>query len=48
VKLPFENMDLVPEHHELDVLVGLGPSDRPDEAQESAEAEAEEGDSHGG
>ena len=38
----------VQEHHDLDVLVGLGPTCRPDEAEESAQAEVDESEGHGG
>ena len=48
VELAFENTDLVPEHHDLDVLVRLGSTARHDEAEEPAQAEVEEGEGHGG
>jgi hypothetical protein len=48
VELALKDVDLVPEHHDLDVLVGLGPTCRPDEAEESAQAEVDESEGHGG
>jgi hypothetical protein len=38
MELALQDMDLVPEHQDLDVLVGLGPTCRADKAQEPAEA----------
>ena len=48
VQLTFENPDLVPEHHDLDVLVRFASSDRCDETEDPAHAEVEEGGGHGG
>jgi hypothetical protein len=48
VELAFKDVDLVPEHHDLDVLAGLRPTGRPDEAEESAKAEVDESEDHGG
>jgi hypothetical protein len=36
VELALEDMDLVPEHHDLDLLVRLGPTCRVNEAQKKA------------
>jgi len=36
VQLTYENSDLVPEHHGLDVLIRLASSDRCDEAEDPA------------
>jgi len=47
-KLLFENLDLLPEHHEPGVLERLGLSGPPDEVLESVEAGVREGDSHRG
>jgi hypothetical protein len=38
MELALPDMDLVPEHHDLDLLVRLGPTCRADKAQEPAEA----------
>jgi hypothetical protein len=46
--LTFEDMYLVPQHHDLDVLVRLGPTGRDNEAEEPAHPEIEEGEDHGG
>jgi hypothetical protein len=43
-----EDSHLVPQHHDLDVLVRLGPTARNNEAEESAYPEVEEGEGHGG
>jgi hypothetical protein len=43
--LTFEDSDLVPQHHDLDVLLRLGPTRRDDEAEEPADPEGED---HGG
>jgi hypothetical protein len=48
VELALEDAHLVPEHHDLDVLVGLGPTCRPDKAEEPAQAEVDEREGHGG
>jgi hypothetical protein len=37
-----ENPDLVTEHHDFDVLVGLGSAGEPDEAKEAAHSDVEE------
>jgi len=34
VELALENPDLVPEHHDLDVLVGIASPDGSDEAED--------------
>jgi hypothetical protein len=47
VQLTYENSDLVPEHHGLDVLIRLASSDRCDEAEDPAWAEIGERDGHG-
>ena len=47
-KLPFENTHLVPEHHDLDVLVRPGSSGRQNEAENATQADVEERESHGG
>jgi hypothetical protein len=44
VELALEDMDLVPEHHDLDLLVRLGPN----EAEQPAQAEGDEREGHGG
>jgi hypothetical protein len=48
VDLPFEDSHLVPQHHDLDVLVRIGPSARGNEAEEPTHPEIEEGEGHGG
>jgi hypothetical protein len=48
VDLPFENSHLVPEHHDFDILVRLGPAARDNEAEEPAHRKVEEGEDHGG
>jgi hypothetical protein len=42
VKLPFENAHLLPEHHDLDVLVRFGSSVRHNEAEDATEADVRE------
>jgi hypothetical protein len=37
VELALQDMDLVPEHQDLDVLAGLGATCRADKAQKAAE-----------
>jgi hypothetical protein len=44
----FENPDLVAEHHDSDVLVGLGSTGGSDDAEETAQTEVEERKGHGG
>jgi hypothetical protein len=39
VELALQHMDLVPEHHDLDLLVGLGATCRADKAEKPAEAQ---------
>jgi hypothetical protein len=46
--LTFEDSHLVPQHHDLDVLVRLGPAGRDDEPEKPTDPEVEEGESHGG
>ena len=46
VQLPFENSHLVSEHHDLDVPLGLGPSARHNEAEDTTQAEVEEREEH--
>jgi hypothetical protein len=48
VKLPLENTDLVSEHHDLDVPLGLGPSTRHNETEHATQAEVEEREEHTG
>ena len=48
VKLPLENTDLVSEHHDLDVPLGLGPSTRHNETEHATQAEVEEREEHAG
>ena len=48
VDLTFEDSDLVPEHHDLDVLVRFGPTARDNKAEQPAHPEIEEGEDHGG
>jgi hypothetical protein len=48
VKLALEDVHLVPEHHDLDVLIGLGTTVGPEEAKDTAQAGVEQGESHGG
>jgi hypothetical protein len=42
VQLPFENTHLVPEHHDLDVLVRLALPARQNETEDPAQADVEE------
>jgi hypothetical protein len=44
----FENSDLVTEHHDFDVLVGLGSAGYPDETKETAQSDVEEREGHDG
>jgi hypothetical protein len=46
--LTFEDLNLVPQHHDLDVLVRLGSTARDNEAEEPAHPGIEEGEDHGG
>jgi hypothetical protein len=48
VDLAFEDSHLVPEHHDLDVLVRFGPAARDNEPEDPADPEVEEGEDHGG
>src|ERR1039457_1120612 len=48
VQLTFENPDLVSEHHDLDVSVRLGSSERRNEAEDATQADVEEREGHGG
>jgi hypothetical protein len=48
MKLAFENMHLVPEHHDLDVLVRLCASGRHAEAEDPTQGDVEERESHAG
>ena len=45
---PFENSHLVPQHHDLGVLLRFGPAGRDDEAEKPAHGKVEEGEDHGG
>ena len=42
-----ENPNLMAEHHDLELLVRLGPPPGDDEPDEPAEAEVDEGEGHG-
>jgi hypothetical protein len=46
VNLPFENMHLVPEHHDLDIPCPVSSSARHEEAEDSAKAEVKQGEGH--
>jgi hypothetical protein len=48
VELTFEDANLVPEHYDLDVLVPLGPTGRPDKGKNPAQSDVEERAEHGG
>jgi hypothetical protein len=48
VELTFEDANLVPEHHDLDVLVGLGATCGPDKTEEPAQAEVDQREGHDG
>jgi hypothetical protein len=48
VELAFENTHLVPEHHDLDVLVRLRAPGQHDEAEDPTQAEVEERERHVG
>jgi hypothetical protein len=48
VELTFEDPDLVPEHHDLDVLVRLAFPGGRDETEDPAQTEVEERKCHGG
>jgi hypothetical protein len=42
MQLTFENPDLVPEHHDLDVVVRLSSSGRHHEAENASQADVQE------
>ena len=48
VQLPFENSDLVLEHHDLDILLRLGPLARHNEAKDPEETDVKEREEHTG
>jgi hypothetical protein len=48
VDLSFEDSHLVPEHHDLDVLLRFGPTGGSDKAEKPADPEVEQGEGHGG
>jgi hypothetical protein len=48
VQLTFENPDLMSEHHDLDVSVRLGSSERRNEAEDATQTDVEEREGHGG
>jgi hypothetical protein len=48
VKLALKNPDLVSEHHDLDVPLGLGPSTRHDETEDATQTDIEEREEHTG
>jgi hypothetical protein len=48
VELAFENTHLVPEHHDLDVLVRLRAPGQHDVAEDTTQAEVEERERHVG
>jgi hypothetical protein len=48
VQLPFEDSDLVSEHHDLDIPLRLGPLARHNEAEDAEETEVEEREEHTG
>jgi hypothetical protein len=48
VELALEDAHLVPEHHDLDVLVGLGATCGPDKTEEPAQAEVDQREGHDG
>jgi hypothetical protein len=48
VQLPFEDSDLVSEHHDLDIPLRLGPLARHNEAEDATQAEVEEREEHTG
>jgi hypothetical protein len=47
VELRFEDAHLVPEHHDLDALVPLGPTGRSDKGKDPAQPDVEEREEHG-
>jgi hypothetical protein len=47
-ELPFEDSQLVPEHHDFNVLVRLSPTARDNEGEEPVDPEIEEGEGHDG
>jgi hypothetical protein len=48
VHLTFKNTNLVAEHHELDVLVGISSTHGTDETKRATEAEIQQGEDHVG
>ncbi len=48
VMLSVQNTHLMAEHHDFDVLVGLGSNGAPDEAEETAQTHVKESEGHGG
>lgn len=46
--LPFEDPELVPQDHDLDIVVRFGPAARDNEPEEPADRKVEEGEDHGG
>ena len=48
MELPLEDSHLVPQHHDLDVLVRLGPKGRDKEPEEPADPKVKQGENHGG
>jgi hypothetical protein len=46
--MTLENSDLVTEHHDFDVLVGLGSAGQRDEPKETAQSDVEEREGHDG
>ena len=48
VMLSVQNTHLMAEHHDFDVLVGLGSKGAPDEAEETAQTHVKESEGHGG
>ncbi|MGD0256028.1 MAG: hypothetical protein ABSB99_10880 [Acidimicrobiales bacterium] len=48
MELTFEDAYLVPEHHDLNVLVPLGPTGRPDKGKDPAQPDVEKREEHGG
>ena len=48
VMLSVQNTHLMAEHHDFDVLVGLGSNGAPDEAEETAQTHVKEREGHGG
>jgi hypothetical protein len=48
VELAFQDPNLVPEHHDLDVLVTLRAAGRHDEAEDPKQTDVQERESHAG